>query len=159
MVDSTPGELSPKRLLVSWLPAVLWAGLIFYLSAQSEVAAPGPVGRLPGWTYLGHWCEYFVLGALLYRGVQLSWGRSVRQGQDAPATGGAPGRGGELSRSGIYLAAIVIGALYAASDEWHQAYVPGRFADIFDWLTDLAGALLGALAVAVWHLHRDHKQP
>jgi len=158
-VDRTPRELSPKRLLVSWLPAALWAGLIFYLSSQSEVAAPGPVGRLPGWTYIGHWCEYFILGALLFRGVWLSWGRGEGQGQAAPATAGAPSGSGDLRWSRRYLVAIVIGALYAASDEWHQAYVPGRTADISDWMTDLAGALLGALAVAVWHLDRDRKGP
>lgn len=40
-------------------------------------------------------------------------------------------------------------AAYAASDEWHQAFVPGRGASPWDVLIDSAGALAGAL---LWRL-------
>jgi VanZ family protein len=43
---------------------------------------------------------------------------------------------------------LVIGlcALYGASDEFHQAFVPYRTPDILDWITDVAGAALGVAA-------------
>jgi UDP-2,3-diacylglucosamine pyrophosphatase LpxH len=40
-------------------------------------------------------------------------------------------------------------ALYGATDEWHQAFVPGRDCSRYDWLADALGAALG-LAGSVW---------
>jgi VanZ family protein len=34
---------------------------------------------------------------------------------------------------------LIFGALFAISDEIHQSFVPGRDADIFDWLADCIG--------------------
>jgi VanZ family protein len=45
--------------------------------------------------------------------------------------------------------AVVLASLYGVSDEIHQAFVPGRSADPFDWAADT----LGALAV-LYLLHR-----
>lgn len=36
---------------------------------------------------------------------------------------------------------------YAALDELHQSYVPGRDADVMDWVADVVGALLAGGAV------------
>jgi VanZ family protein len=55
---------------------------------------------------------------------------------------------GYLSDSGkrtILLITLLIGALYAASDEIHQHFVPGRTMDIFDWIADFTGILLSLL--------------
>lgn len=42
---------------------------------------------------------------------------------------------------------VVVGvALAGAFDEWHQRTVPGRSAEVLDWLADAVGAFLGALA-------------
>ncbi len=43
------------------------------------------------------------------------------------------------------LRSLIIGALYALSDEVHQAFVPGRGPGIGDVLIDSAGALAGIL--------------
>lgn len=49
---------------------------------------------------------------------------------------------------GALLVALVAVALFAALDEWHQQWVPGRSTDVLDWYADLAGGtfalLLGA---------------
>jgi UDP-2,3-diacylglucosamine pyrophosphatase LpxH len=47
-----------------------------------------------------------------------------------------------------HLTVLALVALFAASDEWHQHFVPGRSCDIVDWLADLVGAIL-ALKLAV----------
>jgi VanZ family protein len=64
---------------------------------------------------LGHFAEFGVFGALLLR-----------------ALGREP-------------AAFVLGSLYAATDEVHQAFVPGRAGSPFDWAIDTAGVAAGVL--------------
>jgi len=66
---------------------------------------------------LAHLIEYAVLGALLYRA---------------------------LARPGL---AILVGSLYAASDEMHQHFVPGRHAAWYDIVIDTIGVTIG---VVVW---------
>ena len=48
------------------------------------------------------------------------------------------------------LFAVVFSSFYAITDEIHQIFVPGRAAEISDWLVDTGGALTGAvLAVLI----------
>jgi len=42
---------------------------------------------------------------------------------------------------------IGIGALYGATDEWHQGFVRGRTPDGGDWLADVTGVTLGYVAL------------
>jgi VanZ family protein len=39
-------------------------------------------------------------------------------------------------------------ALYGITDEWHQSFVEGRLADVFDWLADCVGAAI-AIYIAI----------
>ena len=73
---------------------------------------------------LGHWGEYFILAMLCIRALHA----------DRPAQ----------SRLHRTLSAIAIATLYAASDEWHQSFVPSRSASIVDVLIDGFGAMCGA---------------
>ena len=43
--------------------------------------------------------------------------------------------------------AIICSSIYAATDEIHQIFVPGRACRVLDWGIDTCGAALGALAV------------
>ncbi|NIW80004.1 MAG: VanZ family protein, partial [Calditrichae bacterium] len=43
------------------------------------------------------------------------------------------------------LIAIIIGIVYGISDEYHQSFVPGRFADVVDALADTLGIIIGVL--------------
>lgn len=110
-MDTDPNK---RRPLLRFLPALLWAVVIFAGSSVPGTNIPG------GYSVYGHLSEYAVLGALVafaFRDRGL-W-RAV----------------------GI---ALLVCALYGASDEFHQAFVPYRTPDPLDWLTDVVGAGIGA---------------
>ncbi len=109
--------LQRRPWLYLWLPLAAWMGLIFFLSAQPDLPHPET-----SWVDLllssgAHMLLFGVLAAL--------WARAL----------------GERSRS--TLVAFFLTALYAFSDELHQAFVPGRHPDLWDLLCDAGGALLG----------------
>jgi hypothetical protein len=58
-----------SRTLAAWIPVVLWAGLIFGLSAVPSLGT-----GLGTWDLvlrkIAHFCEYAVLGALLVRATR-----------------------------------------------------------------------------------------
>jgi VanZ family protein len=55
---------------------------------------------------------------------------------------------GRLSRRWA-VEVFVIVAIYGVLDELTQNFVPGRFADVLDWIGDAAGAMLGIGLFAV----------
>lgn len=116
--------LQDRPLLYHWAPVVAWMGLIFFLSAQPDLPHPEA-----GWAdmLISSGAHAFVFGVLA-----LLWARAL----------------GERRRA--LLAAFALTALYALSDEFHQAFVPGRHPDALDLLCDGGGALLGLWAWAWW---------
>ncbi|MBS5430148.1 MAG: VanZ family protein [Lachnospiraceae bacterium] len=80
-----------------------------------------------------HASEYAVLGMLLAP-LFLTWGTDKNQN---------PAQGKRI------LAAAGTGILYAASDEFHQLFVPGRSGQITDVLIDSGGLLAGILLVVL----------
>jgi VanZ family protein len=85
-----------------------------------------------------HLTEYAVLTLLLWRAL-----RKPRRGDARPW---------QWSQAGL---ALGLTALYAASDELHQLFVPSRQGSIWDVLLDTAG---GALAlVGLWVVGRVRK--
>jgi VanZ family protein len=51
---------------------------------------------------------------------------------------------------------IVFGiAMFAALDEWHQQFIPGRSMDVRDWAADVTGALLGVWIFGMVRRHRE----
>jgi VanZ family protein len=102
----------------AWVGAVAWAALLFWLSSLPGGTAPVSPFPFPGDDKVVHAGAYAVLGGLL----------RVAIGRTGPA--------------------IALAAAYGASDEFHQAFVPGRDADVFDWFADVAGAVLGAALAA-----------
>ncbi len=81
------------------------------------------------------------------------------QGFDKVAHGGAYAVLGALLAlaAGRPLLAIAVATAYGASDELHQAFVPGRTPDVLDLLADLVGASLGAGAVAFLRRRRRRR--
>ena len=111
---------------LSLLLALSWMGLLFYLSSQPTLETPA---LFPAQDKLFHALAYGVLGSFLLLtlpaaqdGARYGW----RQIQTA----------------------TLIASLYGFSDEFHQSFVPGRQADVWDWVADTTGALLAASLLA-----------
>jgi VanZ family protein len=104
--------------------------LIFYLSGRPDL--PNPYGGWQG-QLLSSGAHILVFGVLA-----LLWARVLRN-----------------QRYG-WLAAFVLTMLYAVSDEYHQSFVPGRHADLWDLLCDGLGAVLALVLWAVWN-HRGRR--
>ena len=51
-------------------------------------------------------------------------------------------------RTVVLLAGTGLTVAYAGLDEWHQAFVPGRFSSATDWVADGIGAVLAAVLYA-----------
>jgi VanZ family protein len=111
---------------VSGSAARLWLPVVAWAALIFVFSSIPDLGTgLGGWDLvlrkLAHAAEFGVLGALLLR-----------------ATG----------KAGL---AILLGVLYAVSDEVHQSFVPGRQGALLDVAIDAAGVLCG---VVVWQLAR-----
>lgn len=50
-----------------------------------------------------------------------------------------------LSALGIFIFAFIFTAFYGISDEFHQLFVPGRVASVFDVFLDCSGGITGNL--------------
>ena len=88
----------------------------------------------------GHVCEYALL-ALLFCWAMRPWAHAATAG---------PWRG----RRDLLLA-LVLAAAYAASDEYHQTFVPSRGASVRDVLIDTCGAAAALSLVFFWRKSRE----
>jgi VanZ family protein len=107
-----------------WLPVVFWMGFIFYMSGQKG-------GDLPSlFVYqdiVFHFCVYAMLA--------WTFGRALRF--EKPS----------MNFFKIVCLCAVFGLLYGISDEFHQKFISGRTADIFDVAVDTAGSFFGGIIV------------
>ena len=169
-----------RHTALSLVALVLWCAFIFYMSARvaqdSDALSLGFAGRflhlvVPGFSdmsaadqlalaksinhpvrKLAHFMEYLVLGMLAINALRLHMGSSEHNPED----------GATASFRNLLIPALswAFCILYAASDEFHQLFVPGRAGLITDVCIDSAGALLGILIfLALLQLisHRDKR--
>lgn len=121
--------LSEVRRLLLWVPPLVWMVLIF---RESSLSDPAPAVTAVVWDKALHAGAYAVLGVLLARALV--------------------GEGWPWRRAAI--GAIVIAALYGASDEVHQIFTPMREADILDWVADAIGSTAGGAVYGLWRRGR-----
>jgi VanZ family protein len=117
----------PFRTILLRLPALLIAGLIWFLSSQSIL--PQPKGIF-GWDKLQHLAAF---GALT---VAVGLWASPAFWKRRPVL--------------ALLLIMFTGSAYGAIDEVHQYFVPGRDCNFWDWLADTLGAFLGAAAMLLF---------
>ena len=116
-----------KRILLSWVPALIWMSAIFAFSASPSLPeAPGRVLDVVV-KKTAHVLEYGLLACLYLRGLR------------------------RFSRNGEILRLIAVGLClaYALSDEYHQSFVPGRNGRLLDVAVDGVGAC-GAMVLDWW---------
>lgn len=147
--DPTGGANPPPLpyLLIPWLASALWMRIIYLLSDQPNSSRVTQL-YLGVWNILGrkgaHVCEYAILFCLYLAAFNASFhamGRNRSQTNSRTL----------LAPAGVSVA-IVLSILYAATDEWHQSFVPGRSASVFDVLVDTSGILLGL--IVCFSVHR-----
>lgn len=134
---------------IKFLPAILWMGIIFYLSHQpAEISSDLSGGLLEkilrairGITNselvgsyhgllrkIAHFGTYFVLGLLMMYAFSKN----------------------KVSKQ--YLMTFFIGLVFAVSDEFHQLFIQGRAAQIMDVLIDMSGICLALLLIKIFSL-------
>lgn len=113
-----------SRRILAGVLAVAFAVVIFGFSHIPGESYPAHPGFL---NYIAHFGEYFVLASLL---TVAFWGGRLKPWQ-------------------VMLVALMLASAYAATDEFHQYFIPGRFSDPMDWVTDTAGALFGVIATSL----------
>jgi VanZ family protein len=128
--------MAVNRILRSFparmLPALLWMAAIFAMSAQHAV--PQPPGLSTELTAIaGHLVSYGLLALLLLWALPTS---TVRPRY-------------------CFALAILLASLYGLSDEFHQSFVPGRSATVFDVCVDALGAVL---AISLYAARRSRLQ-
>lgn len=116
--------LERKKKLFVFTPLIIYWIILF-------IATTLPVQSVPSIAVsdkINHLLAYFLLGVLLYLTLI-------------------------FQRKSVFLfdnatwATIVIASFYGALDEFHQMFVPGRFAEVLDWLADATGSALGVFFI------------
>lgn len=106
-----------RKVLRAFAPALVWAAAVWTVGGMDSTPSL-PTGL--GLDKVAHFGMYGVLGFLLARGWSaVGW------------------------RRGAWLLPLLIAVLLGVADELRQRSLPGRSAEVADWLADLAGASTG----------------
>jgi len=108
--------------LLYWIPALLWMGLIFFLSGRTGGELHSLFPFINNFNP-GHVAAYYILALLYYAALS-------KTGHSRP-----------------YLKAFVLCLIYGITDEIHQFFVPTRYPDVFDLGRDLLGAITGLATI------------
>jgi len=126
-----------------WLPVFLWMALIFFMSSQPKANMPHHPNNLLDWPLKksAHILEYGILAILVWRATSSSTGTTAKRSQ---------------AKLQFWLIPLIC-VLYAATDEYHQAFVNGRSSSVLDVFIDGLGvsiALAGISLILRWRAKR-----
>ncbi len=112
-----------KRNTFWWYqgPMIAWAVALF---TQSSI----PGTHIPDWDFLSH---DKVIHFFIYVVFAFAANRAIRHQTRFP-----------LLAHHHYVFTLLLVALYGASDELHQYFVPSRTCSVYDWIADSLGAVL-----------------
>ncbi|MFH1855605.1 MAG: VanZ family protein [Candidatus Omnitrophota bacterium] len=112
-----------KENILAWLPAIIWAGGIFYASSLSLVLKPQ--AKILFADKIIHFFIYLPLGFFVARALWLSDKKVLRKN--------------------LIVLTVLICFLYGFSDEIHQLFVPCRQFSLWDAFSDILGSLAGII--------------
>ena len=112
-----------RKFFKFWLPVLIWAGFIFFVSSLGGEDIPG---IFYGQDTIFHLFEYALLALLLNRALTNS-------------------RYSSLKKSKRLFLVFISCLVYAISDELHQLFVPARESSIADIVVDSFGIALGSI--------------
>ncbi|MHB8481370.1 MAG: VanZ family protein [Nitrospiria bacterium] len=137
-----------KKVYSEWVLVILWMGVIFLMSTDSfsfsktssyiipllQTLFPGLSIRTLHFIHVflrksGHFSEYAILSLL--------WYRTLQSGDKQWSTRSA-------------LLAFLLSAFYAATDEFHQTFVPSRGPSLIDVGIDTIGATCSLLVLRLY---------
>jgi VanZ family protein len=104
------------------LALLFYCMAIFWLSHQPSLPMPM---LFEFQDKLHHFTAYFLMGVLAWR--------NFRHFIKLPFS--------------LTVVSVVFCSLYGISDEWHQSFVVGREADVWDWVADTLGASAALLVL------------
>ncbi len=104
--------------LINFSLLIIYCATIFWLSDQPSLPTPSLFKHQDK---LFHTVAYFIMGILAWRSFRTFIEPSII----------------------LVMVTLSFCSIYGWSDEWHQSFVPGRFASFADWLADTVGAVLG----------------
>ena len=105
---------------------VLYMFFIAYLSHIPQDDLPAERSGIENIDLLFHFVEYSVLGFLLFQSIYVD----------------------KLLAFNPLRGSILIGILFALSDEYHQSFVPGRHMSMMDMIFDSLGIIFGSSLVS-----------
>lgn len=134
-VIRTYNILKTRKVLLVYIPLIIYWIIIF-------IATTIPVDTMPklfnAQDKIEHFTAYFILEILLAFTFHF---------QNKNET---------VKRNPIFFSILVL-IIYAAFDEIHQYFIPGRYADVLDWVADVIGGLLAIIFVK-WFLTKSSSQ-
>lgn len=107
------------RFIKYWLPVIIYAILIFYISSIPGIRIPK---LFSGQDVLFHVLEYALFALLINRALKEYYSSQAR-----------------ITRLSIVFGLAII---YAISDEFHQSFIPYRLASIHDIASDGVGIFI-----------------
>ena len=138
-----------KKKIIRWILVILWMSFIFFMSNQpAEVSSQQSDFAVQLFNILGidfnsyfgnlatfiirksaHMTEYFILFLLWYRVFLLYV---------------------DNKKAKFYTLLLVF--MYAASDEFHQTFVPGRSGEFKDVMIDTFGGLIAYIVIIIYEI-------
>lgn len=128
MIGTQPQFSARQMFIRYWLPVIVYAGFIFYLSSF-----PIRIRHIP-FPYYDKVFHFFEYG--IYAGL---WYRALRMTTRLPSYG--------WGWTGI--AAFLICIIFGVGDEFYQAFMPYRVSDIYDVAADASGAFTAVSLASV----------
>lgn len=117
-------QVSSRKTISDWLPPAVWGAVI--LAATWTPRLPMSMPEVRSADKLAHLAVYFVLGLLLMRALRVGQRRAVAL-------------------------TLLWGGSFAGLQELVQAWIPGRGAQMLDFVANLAGLALATVAFSTWY--------